>query len=73
MGSPSGHPGELATSGLALLLEWANEQDHWIRALVAEIIETRRPLAEARAGHFLDLLLREKELASGEPVTVAPL
>lgn len=64
------HPTEVPATGLSLLIDWANGQDHWIRALVAEIIETRRPLVEARVGHFLDLLLREKELASGDPVTV---
>jgi hypothetical protein len=26
----------------SLLVEWANQQDHWIRALVSEAIETRQ-------------------------------
>ena len=28
-------------SGLGLLIEWANEQDQWIRKLVSEVIGTR--------------------------------
>ena len=60
-------------TGLALLIEWANQQDHWIRALTGEIVETRRPLSEVRAAHFFDLLQREKELASGDPVSVVAL
>jgi hypothetical protein len=61
-------PANAPVTGISLLIEWVNQQDHWIRALAAEIIEMRRPLSEARVAHFLDLMLREKELASGEPV-----
>ncbi len=73
MDSAPGNPAEAAATGLSLLIEWANAQDQWIRALVAEIIETRRPLNETRVDYFFDLLQREKELASGEPVSVAEL
>lgn len=66
-------PVEGMAAGLSLLIEWANQQDHWIRALGGEIIETRRPLGDARVAHFFDLLEREKELAVGERVAVAPL
>lgn len=60
-------------AGLSLLIDWANEQDQWLRGLAAEIIETRRPLSDARVTHFVDLLQREKELADAEPVAVAQL
>lgn len=73
MASAPDHSAEAPVTGISLLIEWANQQDHWIRALAAEIIETRRPLSEARVAHFFDLLLREKELASGEPVVMEEL
>jgi len=57
-------------SALSLLVEWANNQDHWIRALTAEVLETRRPISDGRAQHFLNLLLQEKELAAGQIVAV---
>lgn len=71
--SAPANPTEGAAKGVSLLVEWANGQDHWIRGLVSEIIETRRSLAEGRIAHFFDLLLREKELADGEPVEVGEL
>jgi len=50
---------EASASGISVLAAWANAQDHWVRALVAEMIETRRSLSEGRVAHFSDLLLRE--------------
>lgn len=60
-------------TGRSLLVERANGQDHWIRALVAETIETRRPLSDARVDQLYDLLLREKELKEGDLVQVPQL
>jgi hypothetical protein len=65
-------PSAVAT-GLSLLVDWANSQDHWIRALVAEVIERRQQLGDDRINHFYDLLLREKELRDGGPVAVPAL
>lgn len=62
-----------ADSGVSLLVEWANKQDHWVRALAAEVIETRKPLSDVRVGYFLELLLLEKELTEGDPVNVPQL
>lgn len=59
--------------GIALLIGWANEQDHWIRALVGKVIEGRRRLSDGQIDELYDLLLLEKELKGGGPVTVAPL
>lgn len=56
-------------TGRSLLVVWANEQDNWVRALVAEIIQTRQELPETRATHFYGMLLREKELAAGDSVS----
>lgn len=60
-------------SALTMLVEWANEQDRWIRKLVAEIIESRRRLSDERIGALYELLLIEKQLAEGEPEVVGPL
>lgn len=60
-------------SGLSLLIGWANGQDHWIRKLVGEVIETRRRLSDERIDGIYDLLLREKELAEGDRVHVEAL
>lgn len=71
--APPLNPSRDTVTGLSLLIAWANQQDHWMRALAAEIIETRRPLVEARIAHFFDLLQREKELTNGERVSVPAL
>ena len=31
----------------SVLVEWANEQDAWVRAIVGEVLATRRELAAA--------------------------
>jgi ABC-type transport system involved in cytochrome c biogenesis ATPase subunit len=51
------------TSGLSLLIEWANGQDNWARAVAAEVIESRKPLTDGQLDGFYDILLREKELS----------
>lgn len=61
------------STGRRLLVEWANEQDHWVRGLVAEVLSSRRPLTEGAIEHFYELLLREKELAPGEATPVEKL
>ncbi|MGH3116576.1 MAG: AAA family ATPase [Gaiellales bacterium] len=60
-------------TGRRLLVEWANDQDHWVRGLVAEALSSRRPLTEDAVEHFYELLLREKELAPGEVPSVEKL
>jgi len=58
------------TTGVKLLARWANEQSHWIRGVVAEVLETRMALGEARVEAFYEMLLREKGLAKGDMVEV---
>lgn len=60
-------------TGLQLLIEWANEQDHWVRAIVTEVIAARRPLADASVAAAYDMLLAEKGLSQAATPTVAPL
>jgi len=57
----------------SLLVEWANQQDNWVRALVSEVITTRQDIPDARVQHYYELLLREKELSPGGTVNVPPL
>lgn len=66
-------PSSGSPSGLSLLIDWANEQDHGVRALVARVIETRRQLAAGDIDRVYHLLLREKELEAGDPVSIGPL
>jgi len=61
------------TSGRTLIIDWANQQDHWLRAMVAEILESQTPLTEEQIEHFYNRLLVEKGLESGEPTNAAPL
>ncbi len=62
-----------ATTGRRLLVEWANEQDHWVRAIVAEVLSSRRPLTDDVVENFYELLLREKELAPGDVLSIQKL
>jgi len=60
-------------SGIGLLIEWANEQDQWIRRLVSEVIKTRRRLQDESIDAIYETFLREKELREGDPVKVEPI
>ncbi len=61
------------TSGLTMLVEWANGQDLWVRKLVGEVIESRRRLSDERIGAIYEFLLKEKRLTDGEPEDVGSL
>ena len=61
------------TSGLALLIEWANGQDHWVRKIVDEVIKTRSLLSDEHVTAIYELFLREKKLAQGDPPNVERL
>lgn len=52
------------------MVNWANEHDHWVRALVARILDTRRALGTNEIDELYDLFLREKNLADGNPVSI---
>ena len=67
-------PGLVAQSKSArdLFVEWANAQDHWVRALAAEVVNSRRQLSDAAIEQVYGVLLREKELEPGErPLSLA--
>jgi len=62
-------PQTTPVTALSLLIDWANQQDHWVRQLVGEIIETRR-LSDARVDALYQMLLREKGLVESDAVNV---
>ena len=49
-----------------LLVDWANEQDAWVRRLVAMVLSSRRPISEPQALEFYDLYLAEKGLGDAD-------
>ena len=61
------------TSGLALLVEWANGQDHWVREIVDKVIKTRSLLSDEHVTTIYELFLREKKLAQGDRPNVERL
>jgi len=59
-------------SGRALLIQWANEQDDWVREIVASVLEGNAELPVDKIQAAYEHLLVEKSLASGDrPVTPA--
>ncbi len=55
------------------LVEWANQQDRWVRSIVAEVIVARRPVSEEALAVVRDQYLVEKQLGEGELPPVAAL
>ena len=54
------------TSGIALLVDWANEQDHWVRALAGAVLESRSALNANVTDELYEVLLNEKNLVEGQ-------
>lgn len=57
-------------SGLALLIKWANNQDHWVRQIVDIVVQTRSQLTDEHITCVYELFLREKKLAQGDAPNV---
>jgi energy-coupling factor transporter ATP-binding protein EcfA2 len=55
-----------------LLVSWANEQDDWVRGIVAEIVSANRPLSSEQTDTIYDHFLAEKGL-SNESASKVPL
>lgn len=66
-------PAEAPRSGIEILIAWANEQDHWVRAIASEVIAVRRELPEKSVAAAFALLLAEKGLSADAPPNVPPL
>lgn len=63
----------MPSTAIGLLVAWANQQDQWVRDVVAEVIAVRRGLSDGRIAEILDALLREKGLAEGAPPALVEL
>ena len=61
------------TTPQKLLVDWANQQDAWVRLIVAEALSFRQSLGDETLATIYDVLVREKELATGAPVSVPQL
>ena len=75
VGEPAGtgpaRAGNDASSAKRLLVQWANEQDHWVRLLVGEILSSGAGLSETAIAVVVEALLAEKSL-SAEGATPVP-
>jgi deoxyribose-phosphate aldolase len=54
----------LPRSARELLIDWANQQDGWVRAIVGDVVSTRRELSPAAIAIAKDRYLAEKHLAA---------
>lgn len=57
-------------NGLRLLTDWANEQDHWVRAIASEVIATRKELSDNSVDAGYSMLLAEKGLSQDSPPSI---
>lgn len=58
----------LPTSARKLLVDWANQQDGWVRRIAGEVLLTRQPVTDAVLEETFEAYLVEKGLADGDPV-----
>lgn len=56
-----------------LLINWANTQDAWLRAIVAEIILTRKQLPDSEIERIYGIFLAEKAISDAEQPDVPML
>lgn len=56
-----------------LLVDWANEQDTWVRRLVAIVLSSRRPISEPQVDVLYNMYLAEKGLGESECPKEPPL
>jgi hypothetical protein len=60
-------------TGIQILISWANQQDHWVRAITTEVLATRADLSDASVQSAYSLLQAEKGLNSTTAPNVPPL
>src|ERR1039457_1290272 len=66
-GMPKARPVNIQDSSpKRLLVAWANTQDAWIRALVAEIILARKPLPDSEVQRIFEIFLAEKGISGAD-------
>ena len=66
-------PAVATASARQLLVDWANEQDGWVRSAVTEVLASRQPLGSEQLDALYAQFLVEKGLADGEAVEVPHL
>ncbi len=66
-------PSTPAVDPRAMLAQWANDQDDWVRFIVGEIIKSGTPLSEAEVASAYELLRQEKGLDERTLQIVKPL
>ena len=54
----------------ALLPEWANDQDGWVRSIATDILKNRVQSSDSDIDRYLELLVAEKKLSDDpfEPI-----
>lgn len=57
----------------ALLAEWANGRDEWVRFLAGDVLSTGRPVSDGTVAQAYELLRQEKALGERILPVVAPL
>jgi hypothetical protein len=57
-------------TGLEILIDWANDEDGWVRSIASEVVATRRALTEASIEAAYQVFLAEKGLGEGPAPTV---
>jgi predicted ATPase len=60
-------------SGVQILVEWANQQDHWVRAIVSEVLAARKGLPAQSIDAAYKMLLAEKALSKDAAPNVPAL
>lgn len=56
-----------------LLIDWANLEQNWVRAIVREVLATRQPLSEDAAEEIYERCLVERDLRDGTVSKVSSL
>jgi hypothetical protein len=56
-------PAQTPRGGVQILIDWANQQDHWVRAIVSDVIAIRRELPGPSIDVAYEMLLAEKALS----------
>ena len=70
---PETAPTVAATTACSILVRWANEQDHWVRRIVGEVLVSRQELPESVIEEAYRAYRVEKGLDEGVTHTLPPL
>ena len=71
--APNEPPTTIGPTACSILVDWANEQDHWVRRIVSEVLASRQELPEAIVDEVYRAYRIEKGLVAGTTEAVPPL